>query len=59
MYGWEARFPLEAETTAEANSLEKAIEDICTADIDNRWTIYGKFCHVNWGVEVKTASVLN
>ena len=34
MYGREARFPLEAETTAEANSLEEAIEDICTADTD-------------------------
>ena len=34
MYGREARFPLEAEKVAETNSLEEAVDDICTADTD-------------------------
>ena len=34
MYGREARFPLQAEKVAETNSLEEAVDDICTADTD-------------------------
>ena len=34
MYGREARFPLEAEKVAETNSVEEAVDDVSTADID-------------------------